>query len=170
MKIAIIGQGKNTKHEIEEKAKELGREVARNKCVLVTGGCLGYPFAAVKGALAEKGKTIAISPAKDKKEHVDVYGFPLEQSEIAYTGLGIPGRNKEVVLNGDVVIAVGGSFGTLNELTTVMYEKKPLGVLIGSGGVADVAEQIVNACESYALKDKVVYSDNPKELVKRLLK
>ncbi len=98
MKIGVIGAGKDLPELKYELANEVGKEIVRNKCVLVTGGCFGYPNAAVKGALEEGGKTIAISPAKDEKEHVGKYGFPLEQSEIIYTGLGIPGRNKEVVI------------------------------------------------------------------------
>jgi len=170
MKIAVIGSGKGTKPDIEERAKEVGREIARNKCILVSGGCRGYPYAAVKGAKSEKGKTIAISPAENEEEHINSYNFPTDQTEIIYTGLGIPGRNKEVVLNSDAVVMIGGEVGTLNEFTFVLYEEKPLGVLKGSGGVTDIVHLIVERCNRKVKKEKIVYSESPEELVKGLIK
>ena len=137
MKIAIIGSGRDHKinSEIAEKAKEIGREIARNNAIVVTGGCTGYPYAAVKGASELKGKSLAISPAANKEEHIERYSFPADFSEITYTGLGIPLRNKEVVDNSDAVVIIGGEIGTLNEFTFAVYGKKTIGVLIGSGGI-----------------------------------
>lgn len=170
LKIAVIGSGLGDKEEVLKKSREIGKEIAKNKCILVTGGCRGYPYAAVVGAKKEKGKTIAISPAENEEEHVNVYGFPTDQTEIIYTGLGIPGRNKEVILNSDAVIIIGGNGGTLNELTFALYEERPLGVLKGSGGITDIVHLIAERCDRKGEKERIVYSENPKELVKELVK
>lgn len=172
MKIAVIGEGFGKEKGILEKAKEIGRQIAIKKAILMTGSCLGYPHAAVKGAFEEKGNIIGISPAKDKEEHTAVYNFPYEEfSEIRYTGLGIPGRNIPLVKEADAVILIGGKIGSLNEFTIAYQHFKVIGVLKGTGGVTDIIENIVKIVDKKDGRDKlVVYSEDPKELVKELIK
>ncbi len=92
MKIAICGASLPPfNKEILKKAYEIGREIALNNHILRFGGCWGYPYEAAKGAFENNGKVIAISPAKNKKEHINEYKFPIKNfTEIKYTGLGIP--------------------------------------------------------------------------------
>ena len=40
---------------------------------------------------------------------------------------------------------VGGRIGTLNELTIAIEERKPIGVLLGSGGMTDEVEHVLKA-------------------------
>jgi len=171
MKIAVIGEGFGGEKEVLEGAKEIGREIAKQKAVLLTGSCLGYPHAAVQGAFEEKGKIIGISPAKDKEEHVSRYGFPIEEfSEIRYTGLGIPGRNLPLVEEADAVVLIGGKIGSLNEFTIAFHLSKVIGVLKGSGGVTEIIEKIIEVCDKKDGRDKlVVYCEEPKELVKKVI-
>lgn len=171
MKIAVIGEGFGGKKEILEKAKEIGREIAKKKATLMTGNCLGYPHAAVKGAFEEKGNIIGISPAKDKEEHIAVYNFPYEVfSEIKYTGLGIPGRNLPLVKEADAVILIGGGIGSLNEFTIAFHFSKVIGVLKDSGGVTEIIEKIVEVCDKKDGRDKlVIYDENPKRLIEKTI-
>ena len=107
MKIAISGAGAGDDPSIIEKAKELGKEIAKHKHkhILLTGGCHGYPYAALRGALLEGGEIIVCSPAKDQEEHEKKYGFPIDEGvEYIYTGLGIPERNIPLVKNADAII------------------------------------------------------------------
>ncbi len=172
MKIAVIGEGFGSDEEILEKAKEIGREIAKKNAILMTGSCLGYPYAAVKGAFEEKGKIIGVSPAKNKEEHVAVYNFPYKEfSEIRYTGLGIPGRNLPLVKEADAVVMVGGKIGSLNEFTIAFHLSKIIGVLKGSKGVTEIIEKIVDVCDKKDGMDKlVIYDNEPKELVKKIIK
>ncbi|MBI2661188.1 hypothetical protein HYX09_02860 [Candidatus Woesearchaeota archaeon] len=87
-----------------------------------------------------------------------------------YTGLGIPERNLPLVKGSDAVIIIAGQIGTLNEFTIAFQEKKRIGVLSGSGGITEMLGPIAETCdnERYNMKNKVIYSDNPKELVKKL--
>ena len=172
MKIAVSGSGrdKGTVPKIAEKAKELGKEIAKQGHILLTGGCGGYPKAAAQGALEAGGKVIAYSPAKDEAEHVERYGFSADIfSEVKYTGLGIPERNIPLVKDSNAVIMIGGKAGTLNEFTLAFHEGKAVGVLKGSGGVTDLIPKIAEVCDKIGEKDLVVYSDKPKELVKKLI-
>ncbi len=45
MKIAVCGSGFGSNKEISEKAKEIGREIAKSSSILLTGEGTGYPYA-----------------------------------------------------------------------------------------------------------------------------
>ena len=170
MKIAICGASlppfdKN----ILKKAFEIGKEIAVNKHILRFGGCWGYPYEAAKGAFESKAKVVAISPAKNREEHINNYKFPAKNfTEIDYTGLGIPGRNIPLVVNSDAIIIISGQIGTLNEFTIAFYYKKPIGILVGSGGITDIVEEIAKICNKVGEKDRIVYEKEPRQLVKKL--
>jgi len=136
MKIAVCGSGSTGNSEILEKTKVIGKELAKNNHILITGGCKGYPYAALRGALLENGKIIAYSPAKDEEEHIAKYNFPIDGGvEYIYTGLGIPKRNTPLVYAADLIIIIGGQIGTLNEFTLAFHKKKKIAVLKDSGGI-----------------------------------
>ena len=172
MKISICGASLQPFDKgILKKAYEIGREIAVNNHVLRFGGCWGYPYEAAKGAFENKGKVIAISPAKDKEEHITQYKFPANNfTEIKYTGLGIPGRNLPLVFGSDAIIVISGQIGTLNEFTIAFYHKKPIGILEGSGGITNLVKEIAEICSRVGEKDKIVYEKEPKELVRKLEK
>jgi predicted Rossmann-fold nucleotide-binding protein len=55
------------------------------------------------------------------------------------------GRNLLLVRSSDAVVMVGGRIGTLNEMTIAIEERKPLGVLLGSGGMTEEVEHVLKA-------------------------
>ena len=76
MKISVYGSATgDLKDDVQEKAKELGREIVRRGHVLITGGTTGLPYQAVLGAAELKGKCIAFSPAVDLEAHKN-HGYP----------------------------------------------------------------------------------------------
>ena len=170
MKIAICGASLPPFDKtILKKAYDIGKEIALNKYILRFGGCWGYPYEAAKGAFESNGKVMAISPAKDKEEHINNYKFPTKNfTEIDYTELGIPGRNIPLVVNSDAIIAISGQIGTLNEFTIAFYLKKPIGVLEGSGGITNIVKEIAKICSRVGEKDLVIHEKEPKILVKKL--
>ncbi len=121
-------------------AEEIGRLIALRGGILVCGGRGGIMRAACKGAKAEGGLTVGILPdTKDEaNEWVDV---PVA------TGLGIR-RNMVVVNAADVVIALNGRWGTLNEISFAQIFGKPLVLVRGSGGCVDdvVESQTLALC------------------------
>ena len=170
MKIAVCGASlppfdKN----ILKKACEIGKEIASQNHTLRFGGCWGYPYEAAKGAFENNGKIIAISPAKNKEEHVNKYKFPTKYfTEIDYTNLGIPGRNFPLVKNSDAVIIISGQIGTLNEFTIAFHQKKIIGVLKGSGGITNIIKQIADICKKVGEEDRIAYENAPKILIEKL--
>ena len=63
--VSIIGVSEINK-EIERKAIEIGRLLAKNGYIISCGGLLGVMEAVCKGAKEENGLTIGIIPYKDK--------------------------------------------------------------------------------------------------------
>jgi uncharacterized protein (TIGR00725 family) len=116
--IAVIGGGQCTKKEAKM-AEEVGRELARRGAVLVCGGLGGVMEAACRGAGAEGGTTIGILPGDDSRA-----ANPHVQIPIA-TGLGYA-RNIAVVKSAGAVIAVGGSYGTLSEISHALQNGTPV--------------------------------------------
>lgn len=171
MKIAVCGSGQILDGEIAEKASEIGKEIALKGHILLTGGCHGYPNEAAKAAFRNNGKVIAYSPAKDKKEHVENYGFPVGNfTEIIFTGKGIPDRNLDLVRNADAVILIDGKVGTLNEFTIAFHLGKKIGVLLNSGGISDKIKEIAEVIDKKGEKEKIIYERDVKNLADKLFK
>ena len=169
MKISVCGSGLGEDKSILEKAKQIGREIAKSNHILLTGGGTGYPYVAVRGTILEKGKVICYSPAKDKKEHINKYQFPWEEkAEYIYTNKGIPGRNLPLVQNADSVIIIGGQIGTLNEFTIAFALNKKIAVLTGSSRLTDLIPQIAEVCDKQGESKNIIYSNNPKEIINKL--
>jgi len=116
-----------------EVAEQVGRGVAQRGGVLVCGGRGGVMLAACRGAKQAGGLTIGVLPtSKDEaNEFVDV---PLS------TGLGMR-RNFLVVSFADAVIAIGGRWGTLSEISFAMIFGIPLILVAGTGGCVDELAQ-----------------------------
>lgn len=108
MIVAVIGAGECTP-EVARLAEEVGRRLAEKGAILVCGGLGGVMEAACRGAKSAGGTTVGVLPGTnlgDANPHVDI---PIA------TGMG-HARNVIVVASAQVVIAVGGGYGTLSEI------------------------------------------------------
>ena len=151
-----------------EKTEELGRLIAERGMILVTGATTGAPFWAAKGAKQAGGVVIGFSPAASKVHHVKTYRLPLDYHDlIVYTGFGYSGRNLILTRAADSVITVCGRIGSLNEFTIAFEEQVPQGVLLGSGGMADMVDEIVT--KSHRGPGKMVQEADPKTLLDKLV-
>lgn len=85
------------------------------------GGRGGVMEAACRGARGAGGHTIGILPGRDTAESPpnDYVEFPI------FSGVGYA-RNVMVVLSGDAVIAIDGSYGTLSEIAYALINDKPV--------------------------------------------
>jgi len=118
MYVSVIG-GEHCSDEIYEMAVEVGRRIAEMGAVLITGGRGGVMEAVCKGAKEKDGVTIGILPSDDRKEGNKYLDY------VIVTGLGYA-RNVLVVLNGDIVIAIDGRYGTLSEISFAVEYGKPV--------------------------------------------
>jgi len=169
LKIGVIGSGGDVEQKNGEKSQEIGKEIARMGCILLTGSGPGLPYEAVKGAKGAGGFTVGISPASGLQEHAERYKFPTEFFDVLiFTGFGLKGRNVPFIRTCDGVIVVSGRIGTLNEFTIAYDEGKTIGVLKGTGGISDSIKDVVKKSEKKG--GKVIYEFNPKSLVRELVR
>jgi len=168
--VGVMGSaGGNLGRDVLEKAFEMGRAIALRGCVLVTGACPGLPHEAVKGAKSAKGIVVGISPALNFEEHAIKYRSPYAGYDaLVYTGSGLMGREIENIRSCDLVVFMGGRSGTLGEFAIAYDEGKVIGVLQGTGGIADRMDVIVSLVQKQT-GSQIVYSRDPADLLGRLI-
>jgi uncharacterized protein (TIGR00725 family) len=110
--VGVIG-GSRVDQDLRAMAYDVGRLIAEREAILVCGGLSGVMEAACQGAYEHDGVTVGVLPTDDTYE-----ANPYVQIPIA-TGFGI-GRNTVIVRTADVLIAVGGSYGTLSEIAMAL--------------------------------------------------
>jgi len=108
MIIAVIGAG-SCSQEIYRMAEEVGKLIAMNGAVLLTGGLGGVMEAASKGTQEEGGITVGILPGLSKDEANRYVDIPIA------TGLS-HARNAIIARSADALIAIAGEYGTLSEI------------------------------------------------------
>jgi len=116
--IAVIGGGQCSKEEAKL-AEEVGRELARQGAILVCGGLGGVMEAACKGASSQGGVTIGILPGDSRQAANPYIQIPI------VTGMGYA-RNITVVKSAQAVIAIGGNYGTLSEISHALQSGIPV--------------------------------------------
>jgi uncharacterized protein (TIGR00725 family) len=121
--VAVVGSGVAT-GELYEKAREIGRLVAERGGTVVCGGLSGVMEAAARGATEAGGTAIGILPDEDRRRQNEYLTYSVA------TGAG-QARNLAVVCSGDVIIAVGGEYGTLSEIGLARKVGRPVVVLEG---------------------------------------
>lgn len=151
-----------------KKAEEVGYQIAKQGCTLLTGATIGIPDYATRGAKRAHGMSIGFSPAATKREHLNTYRLPTHNMDlIIYTGADYSGRNLILTRSADAVIEICGRVGTLNEFTIAFEDKKPIGVLTGTGGTSDEIKYILKV--SKRGKKDILFDDDPESLVKQLV-
>lgn len=138
--VAIIGTGDAT-GGLYERAREVGRLVAERGGVVVRGGLSGVMEAAARGATEAGGTAIGILPDEDRGRANECLSYSVA------TGVG-QARNLAVVCSGDVVIAVGGEYGTLSEIGLALKLGRP-----------------VVSLESWDLGEHVTVTSSPEDAV-----
>ena len=119
--VSVVGSGTAT-GDLYENAKEVGRLVAERGGIVVCGGLSGVMEAAARGAAVAGGTSIGILPDEDRRRQNEHLTYSVA------TGVG-QARNLAVVCSGDVVIAVGGEYGTLSEIGLARKVGRPVVVL-----------------------------------------
>jgi uncharacterized protein (TIGR00725 family) len=170
LKIGVMGAASNALPPKERGglvvlADRLGAAIAARRCICLTGATTGVPDMVARAAARHGALTIGISPAASRQEHVERYGLPDDGAGIIiYTGFGLKGRNVVNIRSSDVVIIMGGATGTLNEFTIAYDEGKVIGVVQGSGGVADHIQDVLGFCQKQTLA-RIVFSSDPGPLL-----
>lgn len=151
-----------------EKAEEIGKLIAEHGLILVTGATTGAPYWAAKGCKDAGGIVIGFSPASSKASHLNTYHLPIDYHDlIVYTGFDYAGRNLVLTRSADAILTICGRMGTLSEFTIGFEDKKPQGVLTGTGGIADELEGIID--KSHRGPGKVIFDSDPSRLLDKVI-
>lgn len=168
----VMGASAETLPESEKEknraqARDLGNAIVETSGVVITGETTGLPELVARTVHDKGGLTIGISPGDSEHDHTAHFPQPEIASDVViYTGFGSKGRNVVNIRSSDIVIIFGGSIGTLNEFTIAFDEGKVIGVLKGSGGVADNIESIISLCNKET-EAEVIFDEMPGSLVSR---
>ncbi|OGG51939.1 hypothetical protein A3C18_01720 [Candidatus Kaiserbacteria bacterium RIFCSPHIGHO2_02_FULL_54_11b] len=151
-----------------EKAKELGREIARRGGIITTGATTGFPMYSAMGAKDECGFSIGFSPAANEREHVETYKLPLDFMDVVvYTGFGYAGRDLLLVRSSDAMIVGCGRIGTLNEFSIAFEDRRPIGILEGTWETDEILKHVIEVANRP--NSKIIYDSDPKAIVERLV-
>ena len=105
---------------VEEMAKQVGFVAAQLGYVVLTGGLSGVMRAAAQGAKQHPGAvTVGVLPGvqlADANPYIDI---------VIPTGVGLA-RNVITALSGDVMVALPGGLGTLQEMSYALEYKRPV--------------------------------------------
>lgn len=153
----------------KETAKVMGKAIADSGHILTTGATVGLPYFAALGAKEAGGTSIGFSPASSLREHVRKYRLPYDVFDfINFTGMNYVGRDLYLVQSSDAVITIGGRFGSLHEFTSALEAHMPCGVLLGSGGTADLIPELMKVLPP-PKNDLVIYDTDPERLIKKMV-
>lgn len=118
--IGIMGPGKGATAQDLNQATELGRLIAREDWVLLTGGRKeGVMNAASEGAQQSGGLTVGILPSQTKADASKFVDIPI------CTGMG-SARNNINILSSDVLVVCGIGAGTTSEIMLALKAGKPV--------------------------------------------
>jgi uncharacterized protein (TIGR00725 family) len=116
--IAVVGAGDATPEQALA-AEEVGERLARAGAIVINGGRGGVMAAASRGAHRAGGIVVGLLPGSDRATANEWVTVALP------TGLGEL-RNGLVVRAADVVVAVGGAYGTLSEIALALAAGVPV--------------------------------------------
>jgi len=115
---AVVGAAEPSEPQAQA-AEEVGRRLADAGAIVITGGGGGVMAAASRGAAQAGGLVIGILPGADRAAANQWVAVALT------TGLGEL-RNGLIVRAADVVVAVGGAYGTLSEVALALATGTPV--------------------------------------------
>jgi uncharacterized protein (TIGR00725 family) len=175
MKIGVMGSASTSIAaedllRVDDLAQRLGKKIAAASCVLITGELDGIPGRVVEVHNQHGGLSVGISPAHSAAEHAALYAAPpCPSTVVIYSGFGFKGRNVITVQSADIVILFSGGIGTLNEFTIAYDEGKVIGLLHGTGGVADLARTLLDTLPVRSTGAVVIADSDPERLVERCI-
>jgi uncharacterized protein (TIGR00725 family) len=141
--VAVVGAGEvgdGPAQELLELAREVGRELAKARAVIICGGLGGVMEAVSRGASDGGGICVGLLPGARREDANPHLSLALA------TGLG-EARNAVIAKASDVMIAIGGGYGTLSEIALALRAGKHV-VGLRTWDLADAAPRMHSAGDS----------------------
>ncbi len=190
VKIGVYGSNRVESEHALKMARALGRELAQKGVIVITGACSGMPYAVAAAAKQEGAEVWGFTPELDAesqqraypnddiKTYSKLFYVPQNYTALFFKehplppaqdfGARLKYRNVVSTVNADAGIIVTGGWGTLNEFTNLIYDGKPIGVLTGTGGLADELPAWFPRLRKKS-DSKVIFSSDPHEIATSLI-
>jgi uncharacterized protein (TIGR00725 family) len=152
--VGIMG-GSTCPKDLYEETRGMARRLAEAGATILCGGGSGVMEAAARGAREAGGLTVGIMPGSSAGESP-----PNEWIQLPiFTGLS-DARNAVNVRSADVILAVGGAYGTLSEIALALKIGKPV-ILYKTWGLPT---------PPVGLRGPVDSADDPEDAVRKVLR
>lgn len=180
-KIGVFGSAEGDFNLTLGKAKELGKALGKRNVIVITGATTGLPYEtsleAYKGGSKIWGFSAAIDLENQKELTVGLdntifsklFYIPRNYQFANDKNVSRKYRNVTSTATCDAGIIISGRWGTLNEFTNLYDMGKVIGVLTGTGGIAD---ELVNLYKKINKKSKaiVIFDTQPEKLIAKIIK
>lgn len=133
--VAVVGPDHGATTDDVVTARDIADALAGAGAIILTGGLGGVMAAAAEGARRAGGTSVALLPGPDRTAASAAHTLALP------TGLGEM-RNALLVRSADVVVAVGGSWGTLSEIALAVRTGVPV-VAVGGWALPEPGPVLV---------------------------
>ncbi len=178
-KIGVFGSAEGELEKIIPKAHKLSKALSKNNVIILTGACPGLPYEVADTAHAQGTEIWGFSQAVDLKtqiEYVDhdvslykkIFYIPDNYEFVSNRKASQKFRNVSSTATSDAGIIISGRWGTMNEFTNLHDLGKIIGVLTGTGGIADELPNLLNKIHKKS-DAKIIFNDNPEILVEEVL-
>lgn len=167
-KICVAGAVETSGVPLEtlEKAKRVGKRIAKSGHTVITGAHHGFPLFSAIGARGAGGHVVYFSPAAGKSEHIDAYRLDADHADmIVYTGFGHSGAKLMAARSADAFIIGFGRPESLHDYLHALRAGKPVGILLGEWGAEEALQRLGGAGTHVPL----VHDEDPERLVMRLI-
>jgi predicted Rossmann-fold nucleotide-binding protein len=189
-KIGVFGSAVNESEKTIETAKKLGQILGEKDVVVITGACAGMPDIVAREA-AKKGTEVwgfapvgtneelkALYAESDFSVYKKIYYIPKNFRDLFFiegnTEFKVQKpslqkyRNVISTANCDGAIVLSGRWGSMNEFTNLFDMGKVIGVLTGTGGIADELPELMRKINKPS-GAKVFFDNDPEKLVENVL-
>lgn len=158
----------------------MGRELSKHNFIIITGAADGIPYQVALTA-AKLGSKIwgfapatffekekIISPQQDLNIYQEIFYIPQGFTFAKDIQVCRKYRNVTSTANCDAGIIISGRWGTMNEFTNLYDMGKVIGVLTGTGGIADELSKLIKKIHKTS-KTIIVFNDSPKKLIDKII-
>ena len=180
IKIGVFGSAVNVEIAVQ-KAEILGKVLGeyKEKIIVVTGAADGMPYKVASIASSAGCEVWGFSAATNleaqkkigKDQDYSIYSkliyIPRDYEFVSDLQVCRKYRNVTSTATCDAGIIIAGRWGTMNEFTNLHDMGKVIGVLTGTGGIADEIESLKKKITKES-KAKVIYEKSPKLLVDKI--
>ena len=153
LQVAVCGPRNCTEND-KSNGYLIGQGLAEGGAIVICGGGSGVMEAVAKGVRSKQGVVIGVRPG-DTRE-----GASADLTAVLVTNMG-EARNAVIVWSADIVIIVGGSWGTLSELALAKRRGGVRVLSIGGWRMVDQAGIEVSGIEHFNTPEEVVLQALP---------